>query len=575
MTWSIGKKIGAGYVLALLVSLVIGVVGYRNIDALIETTRWVIHTNVVLREIDLCLSSMQDTETGQRGYIITGVDSYLEPYSRGSTLARDHIKTLRELTVDNPNQQQRLNALELLVTQELDYLQETIDLRREEEFDAAVSLVRTGKGKTIMDNIRKVLQQMIVEERNLLDQRTKVSEANAQSATQTILYSLICAIVILSLVGFFITRGITKPLEEIVSVSTGIASGDLTMNVSTDRSKDEIGVLAESFAQMLRSLKDKAEMAKQISEGNLKVEPKPSSERDILGIAFANMVENLRTQTAEILEGVTALSSSTSEISSSVQQLASSTSETATSVGETSTTLEEVKQTANMSNEKAKSVSEISQQTEQISQEGKKATDDVNEGMTNIREQMESIGESVMSLSEQSQDIGEITSSVDDIADQVNLLSVNAAIEAAKAGEYGKGFAVVAQEIKSLAEQSKQATARVRSILNAIQKATGGAVMAIEKGTKTVEAGVKQATKAGESITALSNSIAEAAQAATQVAASSQQQLVGTDQVVKAMENIKQASNQNSASVKQLESTAQNLSELGQKLKETAELYKV
>ncbi len=573
MTWSIGKKIGAGYVLALLISVIIGVVGYRNIDALIETSHWVIHTNVVLREIDLCLSILQDTETGQRGYIITGVDSYLDPYSRGSTLVRDHIKMLRELTKDNPRQQQRLDALEPLVIQKLDELRETIDLRREEGFDAAVSLVGTGKGKTIMDNIRKVLQQMIDEERKLLDQRTKVSEANAQKAEQTIVFCIIIAIVILSLAGFLITRGITKPLEQIVSVSTGIASGDLTMNVSTDGGKDEIGILARSFAQMLQSLKDKVEVAKQISEGNLKVTAKPASEKDVLGVAFATMVENLRSQTAEILEGVSALATSASEISASVQQLASSTSETATSVSETSTTMEEVKQTALVSNEKARYVSDSAQKAKTISQDGKKAADDTAEGMRNIQEQMESIGESIMSLSEQSQAIGEIISSVDDIADQSNLLAVNASIEAVKAGEHGKGFTVVAQEIKSLSEQSKQATLRVRTILNDIQKAMGNAVMVTEQGSKTVDAGVKQSAQAGESILALSDSITEAAQAATQIAASSQQQFVGIEQVATAMQSVKKASSQNSASVKQLGTTAQNLSDLGQKLKKLTERY--
>lgn len=558
-----------------MISVIIGVVGYRNITSLIETNQWVIHTNEVLRNINLCLSSMQDTETGQRGYIMTGVDSYLEPYSSGSTSAGDYIKTLRELTVDNPNQQQRLDALELLVTQELDYLKETIDLRREEGFDAAVSIVVTGKGKTIMDNIRKVFQQMIVEERNLLDERTKVTEANAQDAVQTIVYSIILAILILSLVGFFVTRGITKPLEEIVSVSTGIASGDLTMKVSPDGSKDEIGVLAESFAQMLQSLKDKAEVAKQISEGNLKEDVKPASEKDILGVAFANMVKSLRQQTTDILEGANALSSSASEISASVTQLASSTSETAASVSETSTTVEEVKQTAQVTSEKAEDVSVIAQKTEKISREGRKATDDTVEGMSNIREQMESLGENIMGLSEQSQAIGEIIVAVDDIADQSSLLAVNAAIEAAKADEHGKGFAVVAQEIKSLAEQSKQATTRVRTILNDIQKATSVAVMSTEQGAKVVDAGVKQSAQARESILALSNSVVKAAQSATQIAASSQQQLVGVEQVAMAMDSIKEASNQNSISMKQLESTAQNLSELGQKLKGLAERYKL
>jgi methyl-accepting chemotaxis protein len=106
------------------------------------------------------------------------------------------------------------------------------------------------------------------------------------------------------------------------------------------------------------------------------------------------------------------------------------------------------------------------------------------EGMKKIQTQMESIAESVVKLSEQSQAIGEIIASVNDLAEQSNLLAVNAAIEAAKAGEQGKGFAVVAQEVKSLAEQSKQATSQVRTIFNDIQKATTAAVLATEQGAR-------------------------------------------------------------------------------------------
>jgi methyl-accepting chemotaxis protein len=133
----------------------------------------------------------------------------------------------------------------------------------------------------------------------------------------------------------------------------------------------------------------------------------------------------------------------------------------------------------------------------------------------------------------------------------------------------------VAQEVKSLAEQSKQATAQVRTILNDIQKAMSGAVMATEQGSKAVEAGVKQSVGVGETIRMLTDSIAESAQAATQIAASSQQQLVGMDQVAAAMENIKQASAQNVAGMKQVETSAQNLHDLGQTLKRLVEQYKV
>ncbi len=236
-----------------------------------------------------------------------------------------------------------------------------------------------------------------------------------------------------------------------------------------------------------------------------------------IGVAFCLT----RIITSQIRESVTQISSSSAEILAMTTQVASSASETATSVSETTTTVEEVKQTSQVSSQKAKYVSESAHKTMQVSQSGKKSVDESIKVMNHIREQMQAIAESIVRLSEQSRAIGEIISTVNDLAEQSNLLAVNASIEAAKAGEQGKGFAVVAQEVKNLAEQSKQATAQVRTLLNDVQKATAAAVMATEQGNKAVEAGVKQSTEAGESIRTLADSIAESAQAATQIAASS------------------------------------------------------
>jgi methyl-accepting chemotaxis protein len=372
------------------------------------------------------------------------------------------------------------------------------------------------------------------EERNAMryDEAEK-AQANART-TMFILGAVSIALAVA--IAIFLTLSITRPLKLGVQAANRIASGDLTVDLSADKRRDEVGLLIQSLSKM---------------------------------------VDALREQIREILDGVNVLASSASEISTTVTQLASSAQETAVSVSEATTTMEELRQTARVSTEKANYVSESSQKAVKISDEGRKSTEETIGGMKLIKEQMESIAESIIRLSEQSQAIGDIITSVNDIADQSNLLSVNASIEATKAGEQGKGFTVVAQEVKTLAEQSKQATAQVRTILNDIQKATSGAVMSTEQGSKAVDSGVSQSNRTGESILALSNSVREAAQAAMQIAASSQQQMAGIDQVASAMESIKQATTQNVEGSKQLETLATNLNGLGQKLKQMTERYKV
>ena len=580
MKWNVGMKIAAGFALALAILVAIGAVSYQSTAKLTETATWVAHTYQVLEKLEGVLSGMKDAETGQRGYILTGEERYLEPYRDAQVSVDQKIKSLRELTKDNVNQQRRLDILEPLIDGKegkFAELQETIDLRKDKTkgFDAALQIVRTDKGKTVMDEIRKTLEAMADEENSLLIKRSDEAQASAKNANFTIVFGTLAAFILLALAGLLLTRNIARPLQEISATAERIAAGELGVTIATNQREDEIGILVRTFARMADSLKGMAAVAGKIAAGDLRVVVQPQSDKDVLGSAFATMVANLKGLTTDLTEGVSVLSASASEIVAATTQLAASAGESAAAVSETTTTVEEVRQTAQVSSQKAKYVADSAEKAAHSSLSGRKSTEDVGTGMNRIRQQMEAIAASMVRLSEQSQTIGQIIATVEDLSVQSNLLAVNAAIEAAKAGEHGKGFAVVAQEVKSLAEQSRQATNQVRTILGEIKKATSAAVMATEEGGKAVEAGSRQTEVAGEAIKALAGSVNEAAQAAVQIAASAQQQLVGVDQVAGAMESIKQASSQNVAGARQLEAAARTLNDLGQRLRQLVGRFQV
>lgn len=274
----------------------------------------------------------------------------------------------------------------------------------------------------------------------------------------------------------------------------------------------------------------------------------------------------VRRVTSQILDGVNVLVSSAVELTAAMTQQASGNEEEATAVQETSTTVDEVRQTVQVSSQKARAVAEAAQKTAQVSQSGRRSVEESIRGIQDAKAKMEELAQRILVLSERGQAIAEITATVNDLAEQSNLLAVNAAIEAAKAGDAGKGFAVVASEVKALAEQSKQATAQVRGILNEIQQATQAAVMAAEQGIKASEAGAGVASQAGEAIRLLAEHLSESSQAAQQIVATAQQQVVGMDQIALAMQNIQQASSQNMASTRQAERAARDLNELARRL---------
>ena len=360
-------------------------------------------------------------------------------------------------------------------------------------------------------------------------------------------------------ISILLTLSITKPLKVATNL---VISRDLTTDLSMfQKGGGELGLMIQSFI-------------KDISE-RMKLEKELKVYREQLEEMVKQRTAELSNVIMEVKETVSIVATSSAQILAATTQVATGTAETSTAISETSTTVEEVQQASKQSSQKAKYVADSALRVVQVFQNGQKAVEETIIGMNRIREQMDSIAQTVVRLSEQSQSIGGIIASVTDIADQSNLLAVNAAIEAAKAGEQGKGFAVVAQEIKNLAGQSKQATSQVRNILNDVQKATGAAVMATEQGSKAVEAGLKQSMQAGEAIRILAESSNEAVQAATQIVASSQQQVVGMDQIGVAMQNISQAGTETAVSMIQAEKSAKSLHELGQKLKELVEKFNV
>ncbi|NLO28130.1 MAG: hypothetical protein GX113_08135 [Actinobacteria bacterium] len=284
----------------------------------------------------------------------------------------------------------------------------------------------------------------------------------------------------------------------------------------------------------------------------------------ILGALLAWRLSYSVTRRLKVAAG--GLSMAATELISVAAQVAAATAQTASSTSETTATVEEVRQTATLALEKASYAAQGAEGSARSLGSAKVLVEETAAGIEQMLGDMDVVSETINRLSDQAQAAGDVVAAVNDLAEQSNLLSVNASIEAAKAGEAGKGFTVVAQEVKSLAEQSKQAVVQVRTILSEIIKASQVAVGAAERSRQTIETGRQRSVEAGELMQQIAERAGNDAQASSQVTASSQQQLAGLEQISQAIESINQASGQSTIGTRQVERQVQHLQELALEL---------
>jgi methyl-accepting chemotaxis protein len=247
----------------------------------------------------------------------------------------------------------------------------------------------------------------------------------------------------------------------------------------------------------------------------------------------------------------------------------------ASAITETSATVSEIAQIAKTATAQADRVIEVAQHSEDLSLKGKEKVEEVVSAMVLLGEQVKTTVTTMNQLSLRAQQIGDVIATVRELAEQSNLLALNAAIEASRAGEHGRGFSVVALEMRNLAEQSKAAAGRVRTMLGEVEKWTREAVEATGQGEKQAQTSIQLAEAAGGSIEGLAEAIRESSLAAKQIAANTRQQTTGVEQILAAVAQLSQAMTETVAGTKQIERGTESLSDLSSRLLQSVQRYQV
>ena len=349
-------------------------------------------------------------------------------------------------------------------------------------------------------------------------------QSSAKSAKWVLAVGLTVALILAGLITFLIKQSVVKPLQMVNAALDDIADGegDLTKRLTVD-GRNEVGRLCETFNRFV---------------GKLHVS-----------------ISRVAATTASLAAAAEELSVNTTQLSKGGQEQAQQATQAAAAVEEMSATVTEMAKNA-------QGVASTAQDANRAAGQGNDVVANSVTGMTRLAETVRTSAERIQSLGHRSEQIGEIVKVIEDIADQTNLLALNAAIEAARAGEQGRGFAVVADEVRKLAERTTKATKEIADTIRTIQSDTGGAVASMETGTREAQEGMAMANKAGERLGEIVGAVQTVTGMIQQIAAAIEEQSTATDQIAGNIESVAAVSKRNEGGLAQVTQATGELARL-------------
>ncbi len=366
---------------------------------------------------------------------------------------------------------------------------------------------------------------------------TKGKQASDKSMMSTALLmgGMVLTIVV---VTYLLLRSIVlKPLAHVATITRDIAQGegDLTKRVPVN-GNDEISQLGTYFNLFIEKLQ--------------------------------KMIGKVAHVTDKVASASVELSATAEEISKGTDTLTSRASQTAAAVEEMNATVSQVAQNSGKA-------ATLAQETVKTAKDGGTVVSDTINGMQHLSDAVSNSATIIAELGKSSDQIGEIVRVIEDIADQTNLLALNAAIEAARAGEQGRGFAVVADEVRKLAERTTKATKEIGDMIRQIQQDTRGAVDSMQQGTQKVSGGVELVNKTGEALTRIVQMVSESADMIRQIAVASEEQSVATQQIANDIENVAKVTKESASGANESAKASHDLSQLAVELQGIVGSFKV
>jgi methyl-accepting chemotaxis protein WspA len=573
---------GLGAIVALL--LVLLAIAYNNFNRLSEASDWDRHTREVLQETNLIAVAVLQIQNSTRGFMLTGNESLVDIIPREDAAMRQHHANLLHLTADNPSQQQRLQQMgPLMVNWMENIIKPLLDKRRELNKKVGVSQqVATAadvlNGAQIIAEVRKLIAEMNAEEARLLVQRTTELQELHLAQKWLLGGGGLLVAVLASVIGWQLGRALLDPLNTLLHTVGRIAAGDRSARVPV-LSNDELGQVGLEFNRMAQAIQDNIERevgaanalrgkvdalldtVSKAASGDLTGKITVAGDDAIgrLGHGLATMFGNLRALINNVQKaGIQVTTSATQIAASAKQQEATGMEQAQTSVEVLSTTKEISSNTQQLlkTMEDATAVADYTTSATAEAQDNLQRMDQTMQRMVSATD---SINAKLAALSEKASNINSVLATITKVADQTNILSLNAAIEAEKAGEAGRGFSVVATEIRRLADQTSVSTWDIEQMLKEMQSAVSASVMGMDKFSEEIRRNVTEVRQVVEQLSGVMSQVQKLAPQFDAVLQGMQSQAVGAQQISATMLQLSDATQQ---TVESLKSTSEAVRQL-------------
>jgi methyl-accepting chemotaxis protein len=505
----LATKIAAGLGVMSIVVAAVGVMSFTSLDRLSESTEMAKHSYRVLDVLSDAREAMVNRETGLRGFLISGDEATLAPYTAGTAAFARALAEARQLTSDNPTLQQHLREVEAAAaTWTRTVAERAIALARVPETRAqALEIEARGEGRASFDAFRRAVEQVVAIERRLLEERGAEYEAVSSTSRTVTIVGVVATLGLAAAFLVFLTLIVVRPIRRMTEAMSALADGKLETEIPGTANRDEIGAMAKAVqvfkenALAVRRMEEEAKAAASAAAA----EKRASMHRlaDQFEAAVGGVVEQLASAASGVQRQATSLSATAEQASRRVTAVSAATEQASANVQTVASATEEL----------AASVGEISRQVGTSAAIASRAVAQARE--TDVK---------IQSLSQAANQIGDVVRLIGDIAGQTNLLALNATIEAARAGEAGKGFAVVASEVKNLAAQTAKATEEIGQKVGEMQSVTADSVTAIRLIGETI-------TEMSAIASSIASAIEEQGAATQEIARNVQEAAKGTQDV--------------------------------------------